>query len=283
MKIAVASGKGGTGKTTVAVSLALAGQQPLQLLDCDVEAPNCRIFLQPTINPPQPVSVPVPVVDQEKCSRCGQCSALCQYHAIAVLETATLVFPELCHSCGGCRRICPEAAISEQEREIGQIFTGRRELVDWVEGRLNIGEAITPPLIRAVKRKARPQGTVIIDCPPGTACSLVAAVSGCDVVVLVTEPTPFGLHDLHLTVEVLRQLQLPLGVVINRSDIGDQRVEHFCARERIPIWLRIAHDRRIAAASARGEGLLAVRPELADDFRRLLENLTKLGGKEANR
>ena len=271
--IAVASGKGGTGKTTVAVALALSAPGPVQLLDCDVEEPNCHIFLRPEVRGRESVGIPVPQVDEAKCTACGECSALCQYHAIVSLKTAPLVFPELCHGCGGCARVCTAGAIEEVEHPIGTVEVGARDDVRFVQGRLGVGQPMSPPLIRAVKRRAEVGRTTIIDCPPGTSCPVVTAVRGSDFVLLVTEPTPFGLHDLVLAVETVRRLGLPFGVVLNRADAGDGRVDAYCAAEGIPVLLRIPDERRIAEAYSRGEGLLAASPGLRGAFADLHEGI----------
>ena len=263
MRIAIASGKGGTGKTTVAVNLACVladGGQAVQYLDCDVEEPNGHIFLKPEITVAEPVGIPVPVVDEERCTGCRKCAEVCQYHAIAVLKKP-LVFAELCHGCGGCALACPEGAIREQDRAIGVVETGRAEGAAFVQGHLNVGEPMTPPLIRAVKKKAISNGIAILDAPPGTSCPAVAAVRDADYVLLVTEPTPFGLNDLRLAVEMIRQLGVRHGVAINRADSGDARVRNYCAAEKIPILLEIPDDRRVAEAYSRGQMAARVLPE----------------------
>ena len=253
--IAVASGKGGTGKTTVAVNLAavLAQQgEAVQYLDCDVEEPNGHIFLKPEIARSEEVGIPVPVIDKSKCTGCGKCAEACEYNAIAILKTA-LVFPELCHGCGGCRFVCSAGAIQERPRTIGVVETGRAGKIAFGQGRLNVGEPMSPPLIRAVKR-ARAEGTITIyDAPPGTSCPVVATVRDADYVVLVTEPTPFGLNDLRLAVDLMRQLKRDIGVVINRADIGNDAVRAFCKAEHIPLLAEIPDDRRVAEAYSRGE------------------------------
>jgi MinD superfamily P-loop ATPase len=269
MIIAIASGKGGTGKTTVAVALALSAPRPVQLLDCDVEEPNCHIFLKPHIDRRESVGIPIPEVDESKCTDCGECGRICQYGAIVSLKTKPLVFPELCHGCGGCAKVCPTEAITEVEREIGVVEIGTRDGVAFVQGRLNVGHPMSPPLIRTVKRHALGEGTTIIDCPPGTSCPVVAAVRGSDFVLLVTEPTPFGLHDLKLAVETVRQLGMPFGVIVNRADAGDARVDGYCGTERIPILLRIPDDRRIAEAYSRGETMVDALPNSKPQFRQL--------------
>jgi len=273
MKIAIASGKGGTGKTTVAVNLALSLPGPVQLLDCDVEEPNCHLFLKPDIQRQEAVGVPVPVVDPELCDLCGECGRICQFNAIVALKTRPLVFPELCHGCGGCHRICPREAIHEENRPIGDLIFGHRDGVTFVQGRLQIGQAMSPPLIRAVKKAADSDALCIIDSPPGTTCPVITAIRDSDYVVLVTEPTPFGLHDLRLAVETCRALGLPCGVVINRCDSGDERVTAYCRDEAIPVLLEIPDDRRIAEAYSRGTPAVDVLPELRREFQRLMKNI----------
>ena len=263
MRLAIASGKGGTGKTTVAVNLAwtLADMgKPVQYLDCDVEEPNGHIFLKPEITLTESVGIAVPVVDETKCTGCRKCAEICQYHAIAVLKKA-LVFPELCHGCGGCTLVCPVEAIREQDRTIGAVETGRAGGVAFVQGRLNVGEPMSPPLIRAVKQKAISDGVSLFDAPPGTSCPVVTTVRDADYVLLVTEPTPFGLNDLKLAVEMIRQLGLRHGVVINRADTGDQRVREFCAVDGTSILLELPDSRRVAEAYSCGDMALQVLPE----------------------
>jgi len=262
MKIAIASGKGGTGKTTLSIALAQAWDGPVQLLDCDVEAPNASIFLSLETATEQAVTVPIPVVDSSRCTGCGKCAAICEFNALAVASKSVLVFEELCHSCGGCARICPEKAITEQPRKIGTIRTGQIGTIRLTEGRLDIGRAMAPPLIRAVKKSADPALPILIDCPPGTSCPMITATQGSDYAILVTEPTPFGLHDLTLAVETVRLLNIPFGVVINRSDAGDNRVVQYCQKENIPLLLQIPESRKIAEATSRGETLLSAEPSL---------------------
>ncbi len=262
MTIAIASGKGGTGKTTVAVNLALTLGGPVRLLDCDVEEPNCHLFLRPKIKNLETVGVPVPVVDALACDACGRCAEICQFGAIAALKNGPLVFAELCHGCGGCLSVCPRHAIREETRPIGAITVGQAGDVEIVTGQLRVGEAKSPPLIRAVKKYARDDRVNIVDCPPGTSCPVIAALRGADFVILVTEPTPFGLHDLKLAVETVRQFGLACGVVINRADIGDSRVKDYCAAESIPVLVEIPHRREIAETYSRGQVLVQVLPEM---------------------
>jgi MinD superfamily P-loop ATPase len=272
--IAVASGKGGTGKTTVSVNMARVYGSPIQLLDCDVEEPNDHLFVKGTLRSEETVSVPVPTVDEELCDACGECGRMCQYHAIVALQTKPLVFPELCHGCGGCRAVCPRGAITETGRRIGVIETMQSNEISLVLGRLDVGAALAPPLIREVKSRLSAEIPAIIDAPPGTSCPVIAAVRGADYVVLVTEPTPFGLHDLGLAADMVRQLGMPFGVVVNRVGIGDERVHAFCERQGVPILLEIPDDRRIAETYSRGELIVEALPEYRASFSTLLERLT---------
>jgi MinD superfamily P-loop ATPase len=274
MILAVASGKGGTGKTTVAVALALVAPRPVRLLDCDVEEPNAPLFLKPDVRRREPVCIPVPSVEESRCDACGACGRACQYHAIVSLKTRPIVFPELCHGCGGCVAACPRGAIAEVGREIGVVEAGARDGIEFVHGRLHVGQAMSPPLIRAVKRHvAGVDALTILDCPPGTSCPVIAAVRGSDFVLLVTEPTPFGLHDLRLAVGTVRALKRPFAVILNRAGAGDGRVDAYCSEEAIPIFLRIPDDRRIAKAYSRGEPILDALPGLRDGFAALLDGV----------
>jgi MinD superfamily P-loop ATPase len=273
MTVAVASGKGGTGKTTVAVNLALSLDGPVELLDCDVEEPNAHLFLQPRWTSAHTVDVPVPEVDERLCTACGACGSACRFHAIVSLRTQPLVFPELCHGCGGCALACPVGAIREVPREVGVVERGLRGEIHFVHGRLKVGTAMSGPLIRAVKSEAGQSPITLIDAPPGTSCPVVAAVRGSDYVVLVTEPTPFGLNDLRLAVEMVRTLGLPFGVVINRSDIGDDAVRRYCTREAVPLLMEIPEDRRVAEAYSRGQAAVTALPHLRAVFRELGDRL----------
>ena len=276
MIIAVASGKGGTGKTTVATNLARVAADrgtEVSYLDCDVEEPNGHIFLKPEIVATSPVTVPVPVVDERKCTACGDCAQICQYNATALLGKTVLVFENLCHGCGGCMMVCPVGAITEGSREVGIVEEGCAGGIGFVHGRLRIGEAMSPPLIRQVKKRIPSKGLAIVDAPPGTSCPVIQSVRGADFVLLVTEPTPFGLHDLKLAVEMLRVLGLPFGVVVNRADMGDDAVFDYCADQSIDVVLRIPDDRRVAEAYSRGELAAEVLPEYAELFASLLERI----------
>lgn len=271
MIISIASGKGGTGKTTVAVNLALSLKN-VQFLDCDVEEPNAHLFLKPRIASQLKVHVPVPEIDEARCTYCGRCREVCAYHAIAVLppgpakEGSILVFPHLCHGCGTCSLFCPSKAIREVDKEIGLIEIGDAGPVSFIHGCLNVGEAMSPPLIRQVKNYMNPTKTVIIDAPPGTSCPVIAAVKGSDFCLLVTEPTPFGLNDLILAVEVLRKLSMPFGVVINRADIGDDKVETYCREQNILVLMRIPFDRRIAELYSSGIPFVLEKTEYRGQF-----------------
>jgi MinD superfamily P-loop ATPase len=278
--IAIASGKGGTGKTTVAVNLALAALEPVLLLDCDVEEPNCHIFLEPPTWERETVGIPVPVVDEVKCNACGECGRICQYHAIVSLKTQPLVFPELCHGCGGCAKACPQGAITETVHEIGVVETGGKGWVELVQGRLHVGRPMSPPLIRAVK-KHRGIATAVIDCPPGTSCPVITAMRGSDFLVLVTEPTPFGLHDLVLAVETAREIGIPFAVAVNRSDAGDGRVTQYCSREGIRVLLQLPEDRRLAEAYSRGKAAVEALPVYMGTFRHLWKDIREAAGNRA--
>lgn len=270
MRLAVASGKGGTGKTTVAVSLALAAKRSVWFLDCDVEEPNAALFLRPQITERTRVTVEVPRIREELCTYCGACRDICRYNAITVFGRTIMTFPELCHSCGGCFRVCPEGAVLPAEREVGWVEKGAAGSISFVHGVLRVCEAMAPPLISAVKAAAATDGLVVLDAPPGTSCPVIATVRDADYAILVTEPTPFGLHDLKLAVGVMRRLELPFGVVINRADLGDDRARSWCGSEGIPVLLEIPFDRRIAEEYSRGEPLIESRPDLREAFEGVL-------------
>jgi MinD superfamily P-loop ATPase len=273
MILAVASGKGGTGKTTVAVNLARVMGTPVRLLDCDVEEPNAHLFLGGETRSRDIVSLPVPVVDESLCDACGECGRFCEFHAIVSLATKPLVFAELCHGCGGCLRVCPRGAIAERERRIGVVETIESNGITVIRGLLDVGVAMAPPLVRAVKARLAPGVPAIVDAPPGTSCPVIAAVRGADFVALVTEPTPFGLNDLALAVDMVRELDLPLGVVINRIGVGDERVHAFCREKGIPILLEIPDDRRIAEVYSRGGIVVDALPEYRAHFERLRDRV----------
>jgi MinD superfamily P-loop ATPase len=294
MIITVASGKGGTGKTTVAVNLALtiAADQSVNsagplFLDCDVEAPNVHLFLNPVIERREEVGILIPEVDYDKCTFCGRCAEVCVYHVLAVVKQKVLIFPELCHGCGSCSLNCPEKAIREvlhmtgviEEGHALRLHSGHARGIRFAHGVLNIGEAMAVPVIRELKKRignvdASPPSSVILDASPGTSCPVVETMRGADFVLMVTEPTPFGLHDLKLAVEVARdELGLPVGVVINRDGIGDEGVEEYCAAESIPILMRIPYDRRIAEVYSEGGLVIEALPEYREQFRGLYQKI----------
>jgi MinD superfamily P-loop ATPase len=280
MRVAIASGKGGTGKTTVAVNLAylLSGAgQKVQYVDCDVEEPNGHIFLKPAIHTRTPVKVMVPVIDQEKCTFCGKCSTHCQFNALATLPNTVLIFPELCHGCGLCAGICTEGAISEGEREVGSIEKGvALENIRFVQGILNVGEAMARPLIQEVKKEYEQNHVQIIDAPPGTSCSLVKTIVDADVVVMVTEPTPFGLHDLKIAVSVAQKLDKPIGVVINRQNGEFPPLVTYLSKNRLPVLMALPEDREIARQYSMGNILLQTLPVYAELFMGLSVNIGRL-------
>jgi len=273
--ISVASGKGGTGKTTVAVNLALSLNN-VQLLDCDVEEPNCHIFIKPVFEHRNTVFIPIPRVDQTKCDGCGRCQEVCVYNAIAIAKKKVLIFPELCHGCGSCTHFCPHDAIKEENKEIGVVEIGEKSEIQFIYGKLHIGEMMAPPVIRAVKKHINKKRTVIIDAPPGTSCPVITAVKGTDFVILVTEPTPFGLNDLSLAVKVVRKLKIPFGVIINRSDLGNEKTDEFCTSEHIPVLMRIPFSKKIAEIYSRGDSIIEALPGYREKFQRLFAKIKKV-------
>jgi MinD superfamily P-loop ATPase len=276
MIISVASGKGGTGKTTVATNLVVCMTGDVQLLDCDVEEPNAHLFIKPDIHDVETVTTVVPEVDMKKCTLCGECARICQFKAIVVLGTTVLPFTELCHSCGGCMRVCAENAIRESHRELGVIERGSKNGLEFVHGKLRVSEAMSPPLIRKVLAFIRPEALNIVDAPPGTSCPVIAAMKGANFVLLVTEPTPFGLYDLKLAVGAVKILNIPCGLVINRSDMGDDHVRNYADKEGLPILMEIPFDRRIAEAYSRGEMIVDVMPEWKERFLALHQHIESI-------
>ena len=260
------------------LALSLKDRLRVQLLDCDVEEPNAHIFLKPKMTQSEAVCIPVPVVDEEKCTHCRRCAEVCVYKAIAVLKNKVLVFPQLCHGCGACSYLCPDHAISEQGKEIGVVELGRADGLDFVHGRLSIGEAMAPPVIRKVKQRIDARKVAIIDVSPGTSCPVVEAVRGSDFCLLVTEPTPFGLNDLVLAVEMIRKMSIPCGIVINRAGVGDGKVEEYCSRQNIPILLTIPLDARIASLYSRGQALVEGMPEWRQRFLDLFDLIREKTG-----
>jgi len=278
MVISVASGKGGTGKTLVATSLAfsLRDHHKVQLLDCDVEEPNANILLRLAINQCHPVYIPVPKVDEAKCTYCGKCAEVCAYNAVAVLKNKVLVFPELCHGCGACSYLCPVSAITEEGRGVGVVEKGNSGNLELIQGRLNVGEARATPVISEVKKHIDLANTVIIDVSPGTSCPVIEAVKGTDFCLLVTEPTSFGLNDLTLAVEVTMELGIPCGVVINRDGVGDDKVDRYCQKQGIPVLLKIPLDRKIAMLYSKGISLVEGMPEWRGKFLRLFQDIRSI-------
>ncbi len=279
MKIAVASGKGGTGKSTISTNFAYILSKSfsnLALLDCDVEEPNCHIFLKPDFTATQKVEVITPKINTEKCIACGKCAQVCQFNALAFIKNKVLVFDELCHSCSSCNNNCPANAIEDSYREVGVIESGTAYGFDFVHGKSRIGEAMSPPLIKAVKNYTSNKNydVEILDCPPGTSCPVISAVDGVDFVVMVTEPTPFGLYDLKLAVDVMKKLELPFGVVINRSSENDILIESWAEKERINIITKIPDNRKIAECYSKGDLVLENLPEFENNFMPLI-NLVK--------
>lgn len=276
MRIAIASGKGGAGKTTISSNLAFTEAKrgkKVVYVDCDVEEPNGHLFLKPDIISTRPVGMMVPSVDKDRCNHCGLCGQICEFSAIVCLGSETLVFPEMCHSCGGCWLVCPENAISQVLREMGQVEIGRAGSIDFLQGILNIGEAMSPPVIRAVKKAAPEAEIQIFDAPPGTSCPVIETIRDCDYVILVTEPTPFGLNDLTLAVEMVRALKNPFGVIINRADLGYSDVQDYCRRQHIPVLAEFPDDRRAAEAYSQGQLISEVIPEFGDLFSALADRI----------
>jgi MinD superfamily P-loop ATPase len=275
MIVAIASGKGGTGKTTVSVNLARVMGSEVRLLDCDVEEPNAHLFLKGELRGTETVTIPIPEVDAALCNGCGKCGKFCEYKAIVSLGSVPLVFPEMCHGCGGCTKVCPTNAIHEIDQRIGVVETLQAGNITLIRGLLDVGVAMAPPLIRKVKKHMKSGLPAILDAPPGTSCPVIATLRETDFVVLVTEPTPFGLHDLTLAVDMVRELKVPFGVVVNRFGAGDDRVHVYCREQGIPILLEIPDDRRIAEAYSRGELIVDALPEYRGLFLSLIEKTMK--------
>ncbi len=291
MIVSVASGKGGTGKTTVAASLSRVWDRTLTLVDLDVEEPNLHLFLHPVITENSAAHLEIPVIDESRCTSCGRCSDLCQFKAIALMGSILLTFPEMCHGCGGCMAVCPEAALTPGKRELGEISVGHSGAVGFLMGRLRVGEAMSPPFMRMVKAKlsrmiGEDERDAIIDAPPGVSCPAVSAVMDSDVIVLVTEPTPFGFHDFKLAWEAFAPLGKPVGAVINRAGIGNDEVYRFCIEKQIPLLAELPFDRTIAEAYAHGRVIADVSQQLRGLFGSLRDRIHELAGnnsKEAAR
>lgn len=275
MKIAVASGKGGTGKTTVAVNLALSLENA-HVYDCDVEEPNAHTLLHPDQISTTPVTIPTPVIDQEKCNLCGDCGEFCQFNALFVGKTKVILYEEICHSCGGCVLVCPEKAITERDRIVGALHSDTSGDVGLTYGALNVGEPMAVPIIKAVKAQIQDGKLSILDAPPGTSCTMIETVEECDYVILVTEPTPFGLHDLSMTVDVIDRLGVPYGVIINRSDIGDDATKEYLEGKGIHVLMEIPFDRHIAELYSRGVPFVTEMPEYREQFQGVFEYIKEV-------
>ncbi len=278
MKIAIASGKGGTGKSTIAVNLAYYlseyKDKKISLLDCDVEEPNCHIFLKPEIINREKIFLSIPDIDNEKCTGCGKCVEICRFNSLALVKNKIMVFPELCHSCGGCWLVCPEKAISKAQREVGELIDGKSYSLNLTYGKTRIAEPMSPPLINAVKKWGKDFDIQIIDCPPGTSCPMIAGIEGTDYVILVTEPTPFGLYDLKLAVEVVRKLGFKFGIVINKSSHNDHLIENYAKSEDIDLLAKLQDNRSIAKVYSKGEVILEKLPEYKELFKNLYEGIS---------
>lgn len=278
MIISIASGKGGTGKTTVAANLAASLDQAVTVLDCDVEEPNLHLFLHPKIHTRENVVAPVPQINMEKCTLCKRCMEICRFNAIAVAGKTVVTFPELCHSCGGCSAICPEDAVTEIERILGIVETGTGPAPDmgFAQGLLDVGQVMVPPVIRKVKSRIDTQGITLIDAPPGTSCPVIAAMKDTDFVILVTEPTPFGLNDLKLAVETVRMMGIPHGLIINRAGMGDDAVYAYAKEQNLPVLLEIPFDREIAEAYSRGDLIISRSNDLKEKFQTLYQDICRM-------
>lgn len=291
MRITVASGKGGTGKTTVAVNLAVVARESIrdvQYVDCDVEEPDGHLFLNPRIEKREPATVLIPVIDAARCDLCGRCAEACRFNALLVTKKEVLVFPELCHACGACTIVCPHGAVKESAREIGVIETGSavvganglfRKRIGYRAGTLNVGEHMATPLVRSVKEKTSGKGLAIIDASPGTSCPVIEAVRDSDFVVLVTEPTPFGLSDLKLAVGMTKSLGVPMGVIINRSQGIDTELVGYLDSENLAVIGEIPLKRQFAEMISRGETLVTKDESTSALFRRVLNTIIDKRGK----
>lgn len=274
MKIAVASGKGGTGKTTISVNLALSLDN-VQLLDCDVEEPDCNIFLKLPLENMEDVFLPVPEIDREKCVFCGKCSEFCRYNALAIFPGDALVFADLCHGCGGCFLVCPEDALKERRKKVGVIEYSSSD-INFMRGVLNTGEPMATPVIKALKKKIDKSKLIILDSPPGTACPVIETVSDCDFCILVTEPTPFGLHDVELAVALTRILEVPCGVIINKAGIGDDAVHEFLNKEGIPLLMEVPYSKKVAHLCSQGIPFVEKMPSWKEKFQQIICDIEEI-------
>jgi len=272
MILSIASGKGGTGKTTVATNIALSIKN-VQFIDCDVEEPNANIFLNANINELEEVKIVYPEINQNKCNYCGKCSEFCAYNAIAVVKRKVLVFPELCHSCKGCEIVCPKNAVNWNNRSIGLIQKGQTDSIEFYQGLLNEGEMQAIPLIKSLKNKVNKNKNVIIDSPPGTSCPVIESIEGSDYCILVTEPTPFGFHDLKLAIEVVKDMAIPFGIIINRDGIGYKKIEEYCQKENIKILLKIPERKKIAYLYSKGVSISSQSYEWHEMFGQVFDKI----------
>jgi len=283
MIITVASGKGGTGKTTVTASLSTIWDAPLLAVDLDVEEPNLHLFLRPELGPPVKAWMEVPELNIKSCNLCRDCVELCQFKAISIMISTLTLYPDMCHGCGGCIAICGQHALRPGKRELGVMHQGQAGEIDYLMGTLRIGEAMTPPFMEQLKKRMREiiretKQDVIIDAPPGVSCPAIASVLDSDVIVLVTDATPFGLYDFKLAWESFSPLGKPMGVVINRAGLGTHDIYDFCTEKNIPILAEIPFDRSIAEAYSRGQLIADVSRELGAVFSSLRERIRALGG-----
>jgi MinD superfamily P-loop ATPase len=278
MILSIASGKGGTGKTSIAVNIAISIKNA-QLLDCDVEEPNAHLLLHPNIKHEKPVYSLIPRINEKLCNNCGKCAEFCQNNALFVGPEKVLIFPELCISCGGCILVCPKKAIGEEKHRIGTLKQGSSGDLELVYGELKIGEPMAVPVIKEVKRNMKKSKNVLLDSPPGTSCPMIETVNGSDFCILVTEPTPFGLHDLKIAVQVLEEMTIPFGVVINRAHVGNKKVYEYCRKKEIPILLEIPYKRKIAELYSRGIPFSLEMPEWKEKFQALFTEAKRIAGK----
>lgn len=285
MIVTVASGKGGTGKTTVTASLAAIWESKVLAVDLDVEEPNLHLFLQPEIEDTSVAEMEIPVLDLSKCSLCGKCAELCQFKALSMMGKFLMTFPDMCHGCGGCLAICPDGALTPGKRELGEILRGHAGSADFIMGRIRIGEAMTPPLMNQIKEevfagiKEYPRD-VLIDAPPGVSCPAVTSVIDSDVIVLVTDSTPFGFHDFVLAWEAFSPFAKPMGVVINRAGLGDNEIQQFCRERKIPVLAEIPYDRAIAEAYSKGQIIADISENMHGLFVALQDRIRGLAGVE---
>jgi len=273
MIISIASGKGGTGKTTISTAICMAYDKDVTFLDCDVEEPNSHLFIQPELTIRKTATVKIPKVYEDVCSGCGKCKTACRFNAIIIMNRKAIIYPELCHSCGGCLIICPKNAITEMANPIGEIISGKIGDIHYYEGVLKISQAMSPPLIKLVKANISKINMTIIDCPPGTSCPMATAIKGSDYVILIAEPTIFGLNDLILAVETIRIMNIKIGVIINKAENNDFLIEEYCKQENIEVLLKIPNERKIAVAYSNGLSIFTELPELKEKLKNMINKI----------